>query len=59
MRNHGVSDPTWQAGVAAFGEQGVVELTTLVGYFVMVSWLMNAARTPAGVQGAPLAPFPQ
>lgn len=59
MRTHGVSEPTWQAGVAAFGEQGVVELTTLVGYFVMVSWLMNAAHTPAGAQGAPLEPFPQ
>ena len=48
-----------QAALAAFDEQGVVELTTLVGYFVMVSWLMNAAHTPAGAQGAPLEPFPQ
>ena len=58
MHTHGVSNPTWQAAVAAFGEQGVVELTTLIGYFVMVSWLMNAAHTPAGAQGAPLEQFP-
>ena len=29
---------------ARFGEQGVVELTTLVGYFAMVCWVMNVAR---------------
>lgn len=60
LRTHGVSEPAWQAAVAAFGEQGVVELTTLTGYFVMVSWLMNAAHTPAAAagQGEPLLPFP-
>jgi 4-carboxymuconolactone decarboxylase len=46
LRTHGASDPTYAAALAAFGEQGVVELTTLVGYFAMVSWLMNVARTP-------------
>ena len=60
MHRHGVSDRTYQAALALFGEQGVVELTTLVGYFVMISWLMNVARTPAqaGAQGAALAAFP-
>jgi hypothetical protein len=31
-----------------------------VGYFVMVSWLMNAAHTPAqtGAQGVALPAFP-
>jgi 4-carboxymuconolactone decarboxylase len=47
MNAHGVSEPTYASAVAQFGEQGVVELTTLVGYFVMVSWLMNVAHTPA------------
>jgi 4-carboxymuconolactone decarboxylase len=38
----------------------VVELTALVGYFVMVSWLMNVAHTPAqaSAQGEPLRAFP-
>jgi 4-carboxymuconolactone decarboxylase len=37
-----------------------VELTTLVGYFVLVSWLMNVARTPAlaGAAGPGIAAFP-
>jgi len=47
LATHGISDPTYAAALARWGEQGVVELTTLVGYFAMVSWLMNVARTPA------------
>jgi 4-carboxymuconolactone decarboxylase len=47
MQRHGVCDHTWQRACATFGESGVVELTALVGYFVMVSWVMNAARTPS------------
>ena len=61
MTQHGVSQPTYEAALACFGEQGVVELSTLIGYFVMVSWLMNVARTPAqaSATGSPLDAFPQ
>lgn len=52
LRTHGTSDATYAAAVARFGEAGVVELTTLVGYFAMVSWLMNVARTPAQANAA-------
>lgn len=44
---HGVDDAAYAAALGAFGEAGVVELGTLVGYFVMVSWVMNLARTPS------------
>lgn len=47
LTRHGVSDPTYQAARARWGEPGVVELATLLGYFAMISWLMNVARTPA------------
>lgn len=57
LRN-GVSDASFDAAITLFGEQGVVELVTLVGYFTMVSWVMNAARTPASGEGAALAAFP-
>ena len=30
-----------------WGDAALVELITLTGYFAMVSWLMNVARTPA------------
>jgi 4-carboxymuconolactone decarboxylase len=46
LRQHGVADATWQAALARFGERGVVELTTLVGYFAMVSMVLNVAHTP-------------
>jgi 4-carboxymuconolactone decarboxylase len=61
MRTHGVSDPTYAAALACFGEQGVVELASLIGYFNMVNWLMNVARTPsqANAKGTPLEAFPQ
>lgn len=60
MRRHGVSDATYAEAVRCFGEPGVVELTALVGYFAMVCWLVNVARTPgpAGSATAPLAAFP-
>jgi 4-carboxymuconolactone decarboxylase len=56
LQQHGVCDATYARALAAFGEPGVVELATLVGYFVMVSWVMNVARTPSlpTAQVAPL-----
>lgn len=60
LTTHGVSDPTFFRLQSTFGEKGAVELTTLVGYFVMVSWLMNVARTPAqGTAEKSLGGFPQ
>ena len=47
LRTNGSSDATYADALAQFGEQGVVELATLVGYFAMVNWVMNVARTPA------------
>lgn len=61
LDKHGASEPTYAAAAAQFGEQGVVELVTLLGYFVMVSWLMNVAHTPAQATtaGPALQPFPR
>lgn len=59
LHTHGCSEPTYERAVQRFGEQGVVELATLVGYFVMVSWLMNVAHTPAQKSaGEPMTAFP-
>lgn len=41
-----VSEPTWQRALAALGEQGVVDLLGIVGYYSMLSILMNGAQTP-------------
>jgi 4-carboxymuconolactone decarboxylase len=52
LQTHGVSDPCYATAQVAFGEQGVVELASLVGYFAMVCWVMNVARTPAQASAA-------
>lgn len=61
LQTHGVCDASYARAVGQFGEPGVVELATLIGYFVMVSWVMNVARTPAlpGAAGPGLSCFPQ
>ncbi len=60
MRRHGVCDATYAETVAYFGDAGTVELTALIGYFVMVCWIMNVARTPgpAGSTTPGLTGFP-
>jgi 4-carboxymuconolactone decarboxylase len=59
LRTNGSSETTYGRCVERFGEQGLVELTTLVGYFAMVSWVMNVAHTPAQSEAGPaLRPFP-
>ena len=47
LSQHEVTDPTYLRAVLAFGEADVVELSTLIGYFAMVCWVMNVARTPS------------
>ena len=59
QRNHGVSDATYARAVERFGEQGVVETVSLVGYYTMISMILNTARTPLPAGATPaLAPFP-
>lgn len=60
MQRHGVSNATYEETVVRFGEPGTVELTALAGYFVMVCWIMNVARTPgpAGSRVVPLEALP-
>jgi 4-carboxymuconolactone decarboxylase len=60
MQRHGVSDRTYAEAVCQFGESGTVELTALAGYFTMVCWVMNVARTPGPADSptVPLAAFP-
>jgi 4-carboxymuconolactone decarboxylase len=47
LRTHGVADSTYQTAQAGFGDAGLVELTTLVGFSAMCCCIMNVARTPA------------
>jgi 4-carboxymuconolactone decarboxylase len=60
MHRHGVSDVTYREAEDIFGQPGVVELAALIGYFTMVCWIMNVARTPGPADSAetPLSPWP-
>ncbi|HUQ53966.1 MAG TPA: carboxymuconolactone decarboxylase family protein [Gammaproteobacteria bacterium] len=59
QRNHSVSDATYERAVERFGEQGVVEVVSLAGYYTMISMILNTSRAPLPDGATPaLAPFP-
>lgn len=60
QRHHSVSDSTYGRALARFGEAGVVEATSMAGYYTLLAMVMNTARTPlpAGTT-PPLAAFPR
>ena len=43
-----VSDPVFKAAVDKFGERGVVDLIGVMGYYQLVSMLLNVDRYPLG-----------
>jgi 4-carboxymuconolactone decarboxylase len=44
--HHGVSDAHYNAVLTLFGEQGVVDLMMVSGYYVMVAMALNVNRSP-------------
>ena len=42
-----VSDATYAEGLERFGERGIVDLVGLIGYFTLMSMMLNVARTRA------------
>jgi 4-carboxymuconolactone decarboxylase len=58
-QNHGVSDATYARAISMLGEQGVVDMSGLIGYYTTLAMIMNVARTPIdGGKNPPLLPFP-
>lgn len=53
-RSQSLSDATYARAVAAWGEQGVVELVVLHGYYCLMAMVMNVAQTalPEGARPA-------
>jgi 4-carboxymuconolactone decarboxylase len=45
-RNKSVSDATYELALRKFGEPGVVSVTALNGYYMMLAMVLNVARTP-------------
>src|SRR6266568_4370164 len=54
---HAVSDATFKAAVDKFGEQGVVDLIAVNGYYVLVSMILNVDRAPIPGGGKPPLPL--
>jgi 4-carboxymuconolactone decarboxylase len=55
-RHQAVSDATYADALALFGEQGVVDLVGLNGYYALLAMVMNTARTAVPASSA--APLP-
>jgi 4-carboxymuconolactone decarboxylase len=60
LRNKGVSQTTYRRAVDRFGENGVIDMLGVAGYFTTVSMIMNVAHSPpqAVESVAPLVPYP-
>jgi 4-carboxymuconolactone decarboxylase len=60
LRLKRVSDATYRRGIAKFGEQGVIDLLGVIGYYNFLAIVMNATRTalPENVP-EPLKRYPE
>ena len=56
-RDKRVSDATYANALALFGEQGVVDLTAINGYYTLLAMVMNVAQT--AVPASTAAPLPE
>ena len=59
IRNQYVSDPTYARALTRFGEQGIIDMVGVAGYYVFVAMTLNTARLPLPPGASPqLAPLP-
>jgi 4-carboxymuconolactone decarboxylase len=56
-RTKAVSDPTYDRAQARFGDQGVIDLIAVSGYYVAVAMTLNVARVPLPEGAVPLPPL--
>lgn len=60
LTNQSVCDATYARSVKQFGEEGVIDITGVVGYYTMLAMIMNVARTAIDDGSPPpLPPLPQ
>ncbi|HEY2358830.1 MAG TPA: carboxymuconolactone decarboxylase family protein [Phenylobacterium sp.] len=53
-RTHRVSDPTYAAAHQVLGDQGIIDLVALSGYYDLVSMTLNTAQVAAPADGPAL-----
>jgi 4-carboxymuconolactone decarboxylase len=57
---HAVTDRTYARALARFGEQGVMDLVGVNGFYSLISMVLNVGRTPLPKGAAPaLKPMPR
>jgi 4-carboxymuconolactone decarboxylase len=60
QKNQSISDTTYARAVGKIGEQGIIDVMGITGYYSLLAMVMNTARTPlpagARPQLAPLTP---
>ena len=60
FRTREVGDTAYARAVTKFGEQGVIDMLGVAGYYSMLAMIMNVARTPLpDGAGPPLGAFPR
>ena len=52
-QNKSVSDATYARALARFGEQGIIDLTAVNGYYAFIAMALNVARTHLPVGATP------
>ena len=58
-RMQSISDATYARAVKTFGEQGVIDILGISGYYTMLAMVLNTARTPVPTGHTPaLRAFP-
>jgi len=58
-RNHAVSDSVYGTTKSLLGEDGIIELCGICGYYALLAMVMNVARTPTPSDAmVPFAPPP-
>jgi 4-carboxymuconolactone decarboxylase len=58
QRQKQVSDAVYAGAVKRFGEQGVTDLVSLIGYYNLVSMSLNVAQVQAPASAGPTLPAP-
>ena len=55
IHEYRASDDAYESAIALLGEQGVMEITTLIGYYSAISFVLNVFEIP--VPDGEIAPF--
>ena len=56
IHNQYVSDPTYARALARFGEQGIIDMVGIAGYYVFVAMTLNTVRLPLPPGASPQLP---